>query len=200
MAAIDQKARYRRQSALCYDIAATMASGRAASVLHLGDAYAALALNPDGLPRNVTAEPERQIQVLCRRCSARMQLAHSQFRTNLPDILAFWCEWCGYALIWQGETGRPEGQSSVGPTVESAWITRYIAVSFRRGKVDFTPGRIVELPDAELAIRRAELMIRERDVTGSVAFSRRWNPGSGEFDAGLLLEIFGEISQSLDIA
>jgi hypothetical protein len=45
MAIVDQKERYRRQAALCYEIAATMAGERAISMARLGDAYAALATN-----------------------------------------------------------------------------------------------------------------------------------------------------------
>ena len=43
MAIVDQKERYRRQAALCYEIAATMDGERAISMIRLGDTYAALA-------------------------------------------------------------------------------------------------------------------------------------------------------------
>jgi len=46
---------------------------------------------------------------------------------------------------------------------------------------------VVECANAELAIRRAELMTSEHDITGAVAFSRRWNSSSGEFDVALIL-------------
>ena len=196
MAVVDQKERYRRQAALCYDIAATMTGERATSMLLLGDTYAALAADPEGLPPNVSGPSIRYEQPHCKICGAKMRLAHSLSRTSLPGIQAFCCETCGETLIWKG----PAREQTVGPAADSRWITRYIAVSFRRGGKDFAPGPAVECPDAELAIRRAELMTRERDIAGAVAFSRRWNPRSGEFDTALILEIFGDIPEGFNIA
>jgi hypothetical protein len=43
MPALDQKERYRRQAALCYEIAARMATAQGTSIIRLGDSYAALA-------------------------------------------------------------------------------------------------------------------------------------------------------------
>jgi hypothetical protein len=37
MAIVDQKQRYRRQAALCYELAAKMFRARAASMIRLGD-------------------------------------------------------------------------------------------------------------------------------------------------------------------
>jgi hypothetical protein len=59
MAVVDQKERYRRQAALCYDIAATMTGERATSMLLLGDTYAALAVDPNRLPHNIFMPPTR---------------------------------------------------------------------------------------------------------------------------------------------
>jgi hypothetical protein len=103
---------------------------------------------------------------------------------------------CSYCSPLRG----PAREQTFGPAADSQWITRYIAVSFRRGGKDFAPGPAVECPDAELAIRRAELMTRERDIAGAAAFSRRGNPSSGEFDAALILEIFGDIPEGFNIA
>jgi hypothetical protein len=51
-----------------------------------------------------------------------------------------------------------------------------------------------------LAIRRAELMNREKDIAGAVAFTRRSNASSGEFDVAVILAIFGDIPEGFDIA
>ena len=73
------------------------------------------------------------------------------------------------------------------------------AVIRARGK-DFAPGPVVECPDAPLAIQRAELMTHEEDIAGAVAFSRRGNPSSVEFDAAVILAIFGDIPEGFNIA
>jgi hypothetical protein len=158
MAVVDQKERYRRQAALCYDIAATMTGERATSMLLLGDTYSALAVNPDGLPPTVFVPR----------------------RGECPS--------------------RAAGQQVVPASGESRWITHYIALSFRRAGIYFAPGPPVECPDAALAIQRAELMIREKDIAGAVAFSRRGNANSGEFDVAVILAIFGDIPEGFDIA
>jgi hypothetical protein len=49
---------------------------------------------------------------------------------------------------------------------------------------DFAPGQAVECSDAEAAILRAELMVRDRGNVGSAAFSRRGDPDRGEFGRG----------------
>ena len=46
VAIIDQKERYRRQAALCYELAKTMDGERAESMVRLGDAYSDLAETP----------------------------------------------------------------------------------------------------------------------------------------------------------
>jgi hypothetical protein len=40
----------------------------------------------------------------------------------------------------------------------------------------------------------------ENDIIGSVAFSRRGNPATGEFDAAVILKTFGKIPEDFDIA
>ena len=200
MAIIDRKVRYRRQAAICYDIATTMAKERSGLIVLLGDLYAANAVNPDGLPPNAFTLRTPSEEPHCAICGGEMQLTHSLSRANLPSIRAFWCEPCGQTLTWQKEDGSPGGQRWVGPEANRQWITRYIAVSFRRDGNDFTPGTAVECPDGELAVRRAELMIRERDIAGAVAFSRRCNAGSGEFDVAQILQMFGDVPAGFNIA
>jgi hypothetical protein len=202
MAVVDQKELYRRHAAVCYDIAATMTGKRATSMLLLGDTYAALAVNPDQLPPNRFVSPRKYAEPLCKTCGRKMQLAHSLSRTkNLPIVQAFWCEVCRQTLTWKGEPTSRAARQRVVVTAskESRWLTHYIALSFRRG-TDFAPGPIIECPDAGLAIKRAELMTREKDIAGAVAFSRRSNANSGEFDVAVILEIFGDIPEGFDIA
>jgi hypothetical protein len=59
MAVVDQKERYRRQAALCYEIATKMAPKKAASMVRLGDTYAALAVDRDRRPRNIFVPKKR---------------------------------------------------------------------------------------------------------------------------------------------
>jgi hypothetical protein len=194
MAIVDQKQRYRRQAALCYEIAATMTGERAASMIQLGDTYAALAVDSDRLLPIPTA---KHAEAYCKKCGKIMQLARSPPRSlKTPAMQAFRCETCGETLIRKGET--PSAPTALAE--ESGWITRYVAISFRRSDEHFAPGPIVECPDASLAIQRAELMTRDADIVGSVAFSRRSNPVTGEFEAAQTLEIFGDIPEDFDIA
>jgi hypothetical protein len=77
---------------------------------------------------------------------------------------------------------------------------RYVAVSFRRVGNEFVPGPVIECPDASFAIQRAALMMREEDIVGAVAFSRRGGPASGEVEAAVILQVFGATPEGFDIA
>jgi len=195
MAVVDQnKERYRRYAALCYEIAAKAGIARAASIVRLGDNYAALAINPDSVPSNLTL-PAKHIDVDCNKCGRRLQVAHSLPRAGgRPEIRVFWRECCGNTLIWRTELPR-----SILPR-ENRWITRHIAVSFRYENGRFTPGPAVECPDAALAIKRAELMLQDAEIVGSVAFSRRGNLDTGEFEAAVILKTYGNMPEGFDIA
>jgi RNase P subunit RPR2 len=104
MAIVDQKERYRRQAALCYEIAATMAGERAISMARLGDTYAALATDPDRLLPNVFASRKKYVDPVCKKCGQKMQLTHSLPRTEImPPMQAFRCDACKETLIWKGE-------------------------------------------------------------------------------------------------
>jgi predicted RNA-binding Zn-ribbon protein involved in translation (DUF1610 family) len=63
MVTIDQKERYRRQAALCLEIAATMSGERAASMARLAETYAALAEDEITL-----APPAIYVDPQCPRC------------------------------------------------------------------------------------------------------------------------------------
>jgi hypothetical protein len=202
MAVVDQKERYRRHAAVYYDIAARMTGGGATSMLLLGDRYAALAIDPNQLPSNIFVPPIRYGEPYCKKCGKEMRLVHYLARIdNLPAVRGFWCKACPQTLIWKGEPpSRAARRRLIAVSGKTRWITHYIALSFRRAGTDFAPGPAVECPDAGLAIQRAELMTRERDIAGAVAFSRRSNPNSGEFDAAVILGIFGDIPEGFDIA
>jgi hypothetical protein len=204
MAIVNQKERYRRQAGLCYEIAATMTGERAISMIRLGDTYGALATDPDRLLPNVFASRKKYVDPVCKKCGQKMRLTHSLPRTEMmPAMQAFRCDACRETLIWKGEVPSPRPAkglpgSAFPPT--GGWITRYVVVSFRRVDSDLVPGPAVECPDASLAIQRAELMTRDKEIAGSVAFSRRGNPDTEEYDTAVILKTFGDIPPRFDIA
>jgi len=194
MAVVDQKARYRRYAALCYEIAAKAGVARATSIIRLGDNYAALAIDPESVPSNLVF-PAQHVEVECKKCGRSMQVAYSLPRVGeMPPQKAFWCETCGGTLIWKSELPR-----SVLPQ-QNRWITRYVAVSFRLVDRRFAPGLAVECPDGALAIKRAQLMLQEMEIVGSVAFARRNNQDTGEFDVAAILGTYGNLPEGFDIA
>ncbi len=174
-------------------------------MIRLGDTYAALAMDPDRLPPSIFVPTEKYAKPHCKNCGRKMHLAYSFPRTRtLPPIQAFRCDPCDETLIWK--SARPSVESAVKPSAlaqpreDERWITRYVAVSFRQVGVDFAPGPAIECPDADLAIQRADLLVREDDIAGAIAFSRRSDPASGEVGGAVILEIFGEIPDDFDIA
>lgn len=201
MAVVDQKERYRRRAALCYEIAATMIGERAISMIRLGDTYAALAVDPDRLLPNVFASRKKYVDPICKKCGQKMQLTHSLPRTEImPAMQAFRCDACGETLIWKGEVPSRRTARRAAFPPSGRWITRYVVVSFRRIGSDFVPGPAVECPDASLAIQRAELMTCDTEIVGSVAFSRRGNADTEEYDAAVVLRTIGETPPDFDIA
>jgi hypothetical protein len=204
MAVVNQKERYRRQAELCYEIAATMTGTQATSMIRLGDAYAALSL--DSSPSIVPSVPlEESADPRCEKCGARMQLSCSMPPTRmLPAMRAFRCESCGETLISKGIAAGTvllsEGPRT--PTLQRAGdqrITRYVAVSFQRIGERFAPGPAVECLNAVNAIQQAELLTRQQDIAGALAFSRRSDPDSGEVVATVILKTFGLIPEGFDI-
>jgi hypothetical protein len=145
MTGAEEKQRYRRQAALCYEIAKMLFGERASSMIRLGDSYAALAINPDHL---------------------------------LPGSF---------------------GSDSVSPAPPSS-LDRFVAVSFRHDGQGFSPGPAITCPDAELAIQRAELMLKEDKVVGAVAFFRPVDPDTGAWGTAVILGRFGQIPRGFDIA
>ena len=205
MAVVDQKERYRHNAALCYDIAAKMAVETAASIVRLGDTYASLAVEPDPRAANTFVPFDRLKQPHCKRCGTNMRLAYTLPRTcTLPSMQAFCCDHCGETLIWKSVSPshistRKRSTSTLHPE-GSRWTSRYVAISFRRVENRFSPGEAIECPDARLAVRRAQLMMREKETVGSVAFSRRSNAQTGEVEAAKILTVLGTIPDGFDIA
>jgi hypothetical protein len=106
-------------------------------------------------------------------------------------------------LAYHGDAGRSGNFTVPGATVEtegSGWICRYVAISFHRAKDRFSPGEAIECPDARLAVKRAELMMRNSKTVGAVAFSRRSNMQTGTVEAAEILRILGMIPDGFDIA
>jgi hypothetical protein len=80
------------------------------------------------------------------------------------------------------------------------WIARYVAVSFRRAGKEFAPGPVVICRDAGLAQQCAELMMRNDEIAGAVAFSRCRNLDFRQFGAAVILKTLGDIPEGFDIA
>jgi hypothetical protein len=202
--AVDQKERYRRQAQLCYEIAAAMTGAQATSMIRLGDAYAALAL--DSSPSIIPSAPlEESAGPRCKKCRARMQLTCSMPPTRmLPATRAFRCESCGETLISKVVAAETvlllEGSwTPTLPREGDQRITRYVAVSFQRIGERFAPGPAVECLNAGSAIQQAELLTRQEDIAGALAFSRRSDPDTGEIVATVILKTFGAIPEGFDI-
>jgi hypothetical protein len=123
---------------------------------------------------------------------------------HLPAMQAFHCDRCDKTLIWKGASPsalsmKRQSVSRV-ETEGSGWICRYVAISFHRAKDRFSPGEAIECPDARLAVKRAELMMRNSKTVGAVAFSRRSNLQTGTVEAAEILRIPGMIPDGFDIA
>jgi hypothetical protein len=195
---MDQKERYRRHASLCYEIAAGMTGERAASMTRLGDSYTALAVDADQ-PLNSFVPAKKYAEPQCRKCGAPMHVALTLPRTDImPAMQAFRCDACGVTLIWKGKYPYRSGDAGAEPTENL--VTQYIAASFRHDGEELAPGPVIECPDAEIAILRAELMVAEPTIMGALAFSRRVNRATGTYEAAVVLERFGNLPEDFDIA
>jgi hypothetical protein len=105
---VSQKARYRRQASLCYEIAATLDGERVAAMVHLGDVYAGLAAEPDeplrfaavSLARGETRGDDGEDAPECPRCRSAMRRTGSLAPSGpLPAREMFRCRGCGEALV-----------------------------------------------------------------------------------------------------
>ena len=199
MAIIDQKERYRRQAALCYELAKTMDGERAESMVRLGDAYSDLAETPGTVREHIFKPADKYAEPRCRQCRRKMRLTHSLPRTDvLPLMQAFRCDACGETMIWKGEIRTPSERSGRDPR-EELQVHR-VALSFRRtANRRLAPGQSVECIDEQTAILRAELMMRDKDVVGTVAFSRRASADLRRVEPAVILKTFGTVPKDFDI-
>jgi hypothetical protein len=94
---VSQKARYRRQASLCYEIAATLSGDKVAAMAHLGDVYAGLAAAPNAPWQAALAMVSEDE---CPHCWSPMERTHSLPGTDLlPAREAFRCTGCGETLV-----------------------------------------------------------------------------------------------------
>jgi transposase-like protein len=102
MTSIDQKERYRGQSALCLDMAGEMNGERAASMLRLAETYATLAEDdPTLTPPAIYVDPQ------CPRCGRKMRVTLSLARADaLPAVQRLQCDACGKTTIWKTTKNR----------------------------------------------------------------------------------------------
>jgi hypothetical protein len=201
MATIDQKERYRRQAALCYEIAKAMEGDRAESMVRLGDAYSALAENPSKFRPGIFVPTEKYADPVCDKCGKKMKLTHSLPRTDImPAMQAFRCDACSETQIWKGEISS-SGKPPTGTERSTRPQTHYVAISFTQvDSKGLAPGVAIECSDADTAILRAELMARDKANAGSVAFSRRANADLGWYKEAEILKVFGKVPKDFDIA
>jgi len=82
---------------------------------------------------------------------------------------------------------------------QSQVIARYVAVSFRRAGKGFAPGPAAICRNAGLALQCAESMVRDKEITGAVAFLRYRNLDSKNFGAAVILQAFGDTPEDFDI-
>ena len=200
MAIIDQKGRYRRQAALCYELAKTMDGERAESMVRLGDAYSDLAETPGTFHERIFRPADKYAEPRCKQCRKKMRLTHSLPRTDvLPLMQAFRCDACGETLIWKGEIRPPTNERSGRDTAGDLEVHR-VALSFKRtGNGRPAPGQSVECIDEQTAILRAELMMRDKSVVGAVAFSRRASADFRRVERAVILKSFGTAPKDFDI-
>jgi hypothetical protein len=72
-----------------------------------------------------------------------------------------------------------------------ASVTYYVALPFEDCEGELIAGEAQECQTATAAVRRAQSM--SKVSAGAVAFSRRGDPSSGEFEAAEVLSKFGNV-------
>ena len=77
-------------------------------------------------------------------------------------------------------------------------VTYYVALPFLKTEDGIAAGQAQEMPSASAAIRRAELMSRDPNNAGALAFRRTGNPNSGEFGEPSVLKSFGDVPNNMD--
>jgi hypothetical protein len=104
MAMTDQKARYRRQADLCYEIATMIGGEKAATMVRLGDTYSSLATTPPDAQRARSLPETKNNHPVCPHCGTKVRLIHSLPRTDLLSAMqGFRCDSCGATLVWKSK-------------------------------------------------------------------------------------------------
>jgi hypothetical protein len=97
---VSQKARYRRQASLCYEIAAMLDGEKVAAMVHLGDVYSGLAAEPAEKWLAAVGRSGADDQPECPHCRLAMRRTHTAAPTgHLPAMDRFECRSCGETLI-----------------------------------------------------------------------------------------------------
>ena len=77
-------------------------------------------------------------------------------------------------------------------------VTYYVALPFVRTEGGIAPGPAQECPNEPSAVRRAEVMSRDPENVGALAFKRSGDPNVGDFGDATVLRTFGEVPENLD--
>lgn len=78
-------------------------------------------------------------------------------------------------------------------------LTYYVAIPFVRTGSKLVPGDGIECNTGANAVLRAEVMAKQRDHAGALAFSRTGDPDSGRFAEAVLLGKFGDVPDDLTL-
>ena len=77
-------------------------------------------------------------------------------------------------------------------------VTYYVALPFVQTEEGIAPGQAQEMPNEPAAVRRAEVMSRDPENSGALAFKRTGDPNMGNFGDATVLRTFGQVPESLD--
>ena len=77
-------------------------------------------------------------------------------------------------------------------------VTYFVALPFVRAEEGIVPGQAQEMPNEVAAIRRAEVMSRDPENAGALAFKRSGDPNMNNFGDATVLRIFGQVPENLD--
>ncbi len=77
-------------------------------------------------------------------------------------------------------------------------VTYYVALPFVKTEDGTALGEAQEVPNEMAAIRRAEVMSRNPENAGALAFKRSGDPNIGSFNDATILRTFGQVPANLD--
>lgn len=76
-------------------------------------------------------------------------------------------------------------------------VTYFVALPFIAADDGVAAGEAAECTSSIAAIRRADILSRVPGNVGAVAFSRKGDPGAGEFADAVLLKAYGDVPSDL---